>query len=74
MSVILLGRSTSHARSLSMRAQSQVDAQGVRKVGPGAYTLHLVGGQPKHVKAVSARLRVTSRQNSASRNYEKPPQ
>ena len=38
------------------RALSQVDEQGVRKVVPGAYTLHLGGGQPGHAKTVAAVL------------------
>ena len=44
---------------LDARALSQVDAKGVRKVLPGAYTLHAGGGQPKHAKTVSAKLTVT---------------
>jgi beta-glucosidase len=44
---------------LDARALSQVDAKGARKVLPGAYTLHLGGGQPKFAKTVSARLNVT---------------
>ncbi|MDL2353792.1 MAG: glycoside hydrolase family 3 C-terminal domain-containing protein [Pseudomonadota bacterium] len=43
---------------LDARAQSQVDAQGTRKVMPGAYTLHFGGGQPGHADTVSARIDV----------------
>jgi beta-glucosidase len=42
--------------ALDARALSQVDAQGVRKVVPGSYTLHLGGGQPRYVKGVAAKL------------------
>jgi beta-glucosidase len=41
------------------RALSLVGAKGVRKVEPGAYTLHLGGGQPGHAKTVTAKLTVT---------------
>jgi beta-glucosidase len=44
--------------ALDARALSQVDAQGVRKVAPGSYTLHLGGGQPRYVKGVAAKLTV----------------
>jgi beta-glucosidase len=43
---------------LDARAQSQVDAQGVRKVRPGAYTVHAGGGQPGFVQAVAAKMNV----------------
>jgi len=45
--------------NLDARALSQVDAKGVRKVRAGDYTLHLGGGQPKYVKATTAKLSVT---------------
>jgi beta-glucosidase len=45
--------------SLDARALSQVDAKGVRKVLPGQYTLHVGGGQPRYVKAATAKLAVT---------------
>ncbi|MFP5389926.1 MAG: glycoside hydrolase family 3 C-terminal domain-containing protein [Gammaproteobacteria bacterium] len=41
------------------RSLSQVDAKGVRKVVPGAYTLHVGGSQPKYAKTVAAKLMVT---------------
>jgi beta-glucosidase len=41
------------------RALSLVDANGVRKVQPGDYTLHVGGGQPKYAKTAGARLTVT---------------
>jgi beta-glucosidase len=44
---------------LDARALSQVDAKGIRRVGPGAYTLHLGGGQPGHAKTVALKLAVT---------------
>jgi beta-glucosidase len=44
--------------ALDARALSQVDAQGVRKVAPGSYTLHLGGGQPRYVKGVAVKLTV----------------
>jgi beta-glucosidase len=43
---------------LDARAQSQVDGQGVRKVRPGAYTVHAGGGQPGFVQAVAAKVNV----------------
>jgi beta-glucosidase len=43
---------------LDARAQSQVDAQGVRKVRPGPYTVHAGGGQPGFVQAVAAKMYV----------------
>jgi beta-glucosidase len=43
---------------LDARALSQVDAQGVRKVLPGAYTVHAGGGQPGFVKALAAQVSV----------------
>jgi beta-glucosidase len=43
---------------LDARAMSQVDAQGVRKVLPGAYTVHAGGGQPGFVKGLAARMSV----------------
>jgi beta-glucosidase len=43
---------------LDARALSQVDALGVRKVLPGAYTIHAGGGQPGFVKGVAARMNV----------------
>jgi len=52
------GASQALTLQLDPRALSQVDAQGVRKVLPGGYTLHLGGGQPDSVKAASARLQV----------------
>ena len=45
--------------NVDARALSQVDEQGVRKVVPGAYTLHLGGGQPGHAKTVAAALSVS---------------
>jgi beta-glucosidase len=53
------GASQSVTIGLDARAQSQVDAQGVRKVTPGAYTVHFGGGQPSHANTVSARMHVT---------------
>jgi beta-glucosidase len=47
---------------LDARALSQVDDKGVRKVVPGAYAVHLGGGQPGHAKTVSAQLSVTGEQ------------
>ncbi len=44
---------------LDARALSLVDAKGERKVGPGAYTLHVGGGQPGHARTVSAALSVS---------------
>ncbi len=41
------------------RALSLVDAKGARSVKPGVYKLHVGGGQPKYVKAVSANVTVT---------------
>jgi beta-glucosidase len=35
-----------------------VDGQGVRKVRPGAYTVHAGGGQPGFVQAVAAKVDV----------------
>ena len=43
---------------IDARAQSLVDAQGVRKVRAGEYTVHAGGGQPAYVKAQAAKLRV----------------
>jgi beta-glucosidase len=45
--------------NLDARALSLVDAKGIRKVNAGDYTLHLGGGQPKYVKAATAKLVVT---------------
>jgi beta-glucosidase len=42
--------------ALDARALSQVDGQGVRRVVPGTYTLHLGGGQPRYAKGVTAKL------------------
>jgi beta-glucosidase len=52
------GESRRVSLALDARALSQVDAQGVRRVVPGAYVLHLGGGQPRYAKGVSARLEV----------------
>lgn len=52
------GASQSVTLELDARAQSQVDAQGVRKVRPGAYTVHAGGGQPGFVRAQAASVRV----------------
>ncbi len=56
------GTSASVTLALDARALSQVDAQGVRKVVPGEYTLHIGGGQPGHANTVAARLVVTGEQ------------
>ncbi len=53
------GETKTVAMNLDARALSQVDAKGVRKVVPGAYTIHLGGGQPKHAKTVSTALTVS---------------
>ena len=45
--------------ALDARALSQVDAQGMRRVVPGGYVLHLGGGQPRYTTGVTARLVVT---------------
>jgi beta-glucosidase len=45
--------------ALDARALSQVDAAGARKVVPGAYTVHVGGGQPGHAQTVKAALTVT---------------
>jgi beta-glucosidase len=45
--------------ALDARALSQVDAAGARKVVPGAYTIHVGGGQPGHAQTVKAALTVT---------------
>jgi beta-glucosidase len=42
--------------ALDARALSQVNAQGVRSVVPGSYTVHVGGGQPGFGKSGSARL------------------
>jgi beta-glucosidase len=52
------GASEQLAIELDARAQSQVDAKGVRKVRAGDYVLHAGGGQPAFVKALAARLHV----------------
>ncbi|MDV6333171.1 glycoside hydrolase family 3 C-terminal domain-containing protein [Asticcacaulis sp. 201] len=44
--------------TLDSRALSQVDAQGMRKVVPGAYIVNLGGGQPGHAETVSTGLTV----------------
>lgn len=41
---------------IGARAQSQVDPQGIRKIMPGVYTVHVGGGRPNYVKAVAARM------------------
>ncbi len=56
------GESKAVTLDLDARALSQVDDKGVRKVVPGAYTLHLGGGQPGHAKTVSAQVSVTGEQ------------
>jgi beta-glucosidase len=43
---------------LDARALSMVDAQGNRKVVPGAYQVYVGGGQPRFAKTVSATLTV----------------
>ncbi|MEO7494207.1 MAG: glycoside hydrolase family 3 C-terminal domain-containing protein [Massilia sp.] len=53
------GASATVTIGLDARAQSQVDAKGVRKVLAGLYTLHAGGGQPAYAKAASATLKVT---------------
>jgi beta-glucosidase len=45
--------------AVDARALSQVDAQGVRKLVPGEYTLYLGGGQPGHATTASAKLTLT---------------
>ena len=51
------GERQSVSIALDARAQSQVNAQGVRAVQPGIYTLYVGGGQPG-AKTTSARLLV----------------
>ncbi len=53
------GQSKPVTLKLDARALSQVDAKGIRKVVPGAYTLSLGGGQPGHAKTVSAHLTIS---------------
>jgi beta-glucosidase len=53
------GATQSVSLPLDARALSQVDAQGVRKVVPGAYTLYVGGGQPRFASTVKATLTVT---------------
>lgn len=53
------GESKPVTLKLDARALSQVDAQGIRKVVPGTYTLSLGGGQPGHAKTVSAKLKIS---------------
>lgn len=45
--------------NIDARALSQVDAQGIRKVQAGDYTLHLGGGQPKYAKTAATIVSVT---------------
>ena len=52
------GERQSVSIALDARAQSQVNAQGVRAVMPGIYTLHVGGGQPAAVKGTSTRMLV----------------
>jgi beta-glucosidase len=52
------GERQSVSIAIGARAQSQVDAQGVRAVKPGIYTLHVGGGRPGFAKGGAARLLV----------------
>ncbi len=45
--------------TLDARALSAVDGNGVRKVRPGAYTVHIGGGQPGFTATVKATLKVS---------------
>jgi beta-glucosidase len=53
------GESRQVTMTLDARALSAVDGKGVRKVRPGAYTVHVGGGQPGHTATVKATLKVS---------------
>jgi beta-glucosidase len=53
------GESRKVTMTVDARGLSQVDAQGNRKVLPGAYTLYVGGGQPGTTETVKANLTVT---------------
>lgn len=53
------GESRHVTMTLDARALSTVDGNGVRKVRPGAYTVHIGGGQPGHTATVKATLKVS---------------
>jgi beta-glucosidase len=53
------GESRQVTMTLDARTLSAVDGNGVRKVRPGTYTVHVGGGQPGHATTVKATLKVS---------------
>ena len=53
------GESRQVTMAVDARALSAVDGNGVRKVRPGAYAVHVGGGQPGHTATVKANFKVS---------------